>query len=218
MKGFIRKYRNCPWRRSVAETLTTEKKPRDCKFVHTHLTGDATPRIWRWRFPTTKTWYDDHLSAQKSNLRQPRVKNCLGKKPRAPVYCFYLHFSNDWHVQRCWSSQVKKKSDKAALGALKTDKNLLANLKTAFMLFVVTLVFVVTFCPAFLMALQRAPYNIIVFYLYFANNVANPVIYSFMNQVCFLNVLALMLRLHESRHCLTFSITCNYSFSRSSRH
>jgi hypothetical protein len=67
----------------------------------------------------------------------------------------------------------------------KVDNNLLANLKTAAMLFVVTVVFVVTFCPAFLMALQRAPYNIIVFYLYFANNVANPVIYSFMNQVSF---------------------------------
>jgi len=59
----------------------------------------------------------------------------------------------------------------------------MANLKTAAMLFVVTVVFVVTFLPAFLMALRLIPYNIIVFYLYFANNVANPVIYSFMNQV-----------------------------------
>jgi len=59
----------------------------------------------------------------------------------------------------------------------------MANLKTAVMLFVVTVVFVITFLPAFLMVLNLVPDNIIVFYLYFANNVANPVIYSFMNQV-----------------------------------
>ena len=51
------------------------------------------------------------------------------------------------------------------------------------MLFVVTVVFVITFLPAFLMVLKLIPYNIIVFYFYFANNVANPFIYSFMNQV-----------------------------------
>jgi len=58
----------------------------------------------------------------------------------------------------------------------------MANLKTAAMLFVVTVVFVVTFLPAFLMALNIIPHNMVIFYLYFANNVANPVIYSFMNQ------------------------------------
>ena len=51
----------------------------------------------------------------------------------------------------------------------------------ATMLFV-KVVFIVTFLPAFLMMLQMIPYNMIVFYMYFANNVANPVIYSFMNR------------------------------------
>jgi len=50
------------------------------------------------------------------------------------------------------------------------------------MLFVVTVVFIVTFTPGFLMSLEWIPWNLTVFYLYFANNVANPVIYSFMNQ------------------------------------
>lgn len=63
-----------------------------------------------------------------------------------------------------------------------SDGNRLANLKTAAMLFVVTVTFVVTFLPAFLMAMSIVPYNMVVFYLYFANNVANPVIYSFMNK------------------------------------
>jgi len=73
-------------------------------------------------------------------------------------------------------------ADVATLQAVRDRKrNRVANLKTAAMLFVVTVVFVVTFLPAFLMTVKLLPYNIIVFYLYFANNVANPIIYSFMN-------------------------------------
>lgn len=62
------------------------------------------------------------------------------------------------------------------------DSNWMVNMKTAAMLFVVTVVFIVTFLPAFMMTLGFVPYNAFVFYLYFANNVANPLIYSFMNQ------------------------------------
>jgi len=58
-------------------------------------------------------------------------------------------------------------------------RNRVANVKTAAMLFVVTVVFVVTFLPAFLMTVHLLPYNLVIFYMYFANNVANPIIYSF---------------------------------------
>lgn len=64
----------------------------------------------------------------------------------------------------------------------KKDRMRTANLKTAAMLFVVTVVFILTFLPAFLMTNEMIPQNIIIFYMYFANNVANPVIYSFMNK------------------------------------
>ncbi len=76
----------------------------------------------------------------------------------------------------------KDKKEKARRKSTKKDRNRMANLKTAAMLFVVTIVFVVTYLPAFLMALQLLPYSMIIFYMYFANNVANPVIYSFMNK------------------------------------
>ena len=56
-----------------------------------------------------------------------------------------------------------------------------AHIRTAVMLFVVTVVFVLTFAPAFLMSLEVVPYSRLVFNIYFFNNVANPVIYSFMN-------------------------------------
>lgn len=61
------------------------------------------------------------------------------------------------------------------------DFNFLANIRTAAMLFVVTIVFILSFLPAWLMAVQVIQFHIIVFYLYFVYNVANPVIYAFMN-------------------------------------
>ena len=62
------------------------------------------------------------------------------------------------------------------------EKGLVANIRTAGMLFVVTAVFVVVFLPAWLMAHQVVPYNMLVFYMYFFYNVANPIIYAFMNK------------------------------------
>lgn len=62
------------------------------------------------------------------------------------------------------------------------DGTMLANMKTAAMLFVVTVVFFVTFTPAFLSAIGLISFKAYLFYLYFANNVANPIIYSFMNR------------------------------------
>lgn len=73
-------------------------------------------------------------------------------------------------------------SANAATSLAAAQKNRIANVKTAAMLFVVTLVFVLTFMPALSMTVQLIPYNMTVFYMYFANNLANPIIYSFMNQ------------------------------------
>lgn len=67
--------------------------------------------------------------------------------------------------------------------ASRKDRMRALNIKTAVMLSVVTIVFVVTYAPAFimmcfgLMTEDLKPLH----FLYFANNVANPIIYSFMN-------------------------------------
>ena len=45
-------------------------------------------------------------------------------------------------------------------GSTTRDRNLYANIKTAMMLFVVTLVFIVAFAPAWLMAHQLAPMQV----------------------------------------------------------
>jgi len=71
--------------------------------------------------------------------------------------------------------------DPTAAAAEVARRNRIANIKTAAMLFVVTLVFTVCFFPALAMTVYILPYDITVFYVYFANNVANPIIYSFMN-------------------------------------
>lgn len=62
------------------------------------------------------------------------------------------------------------------------EKTLLANIRTAVMLFVVTIVFLIAFLPAWLMASQLLAYNQIVFYMYFVYHTANPFIYAFMNK------------------------------------
>jgi len=82
---------------------------------------------------------------------------------------------------RSHAGMVDTGSAAAAAAAETARRNRIANVKTAAMLFVVTLVFTVSFLPALAMTLYILPYNRTIFYMYFANNVANPIIYSFMN-------------------------------------
>ena len=80
-------------------------------------------------------------------------------------------------------ASVKRSGTNSADHKDRKDHLRLANIKTAVMLFTVTLVFIVAFLPAWLMAHAWLQFNIVVFYMYFAYNVANPVIYAFMNQM-----------------------------------
>ena len=56
-----------------------------------------------------------------------------------------------------------------------------ANIKTAAMLFVVALVFLLTYLPALVMSLLHRV-NPILFYFYLANHAVNPIIYGAMNR------------------------------------
>jgi cholecystokinin A receptor/hypocretin (orexin) receptor 2 len=88
-------------------------------------------------------------------------------------------------------SSLRKDSDEKTDKSIETEllrqltireRGLVANIKTALMLFVVTAVFVLVFLPAWLMAHEIIDYNRVIFYMYFAYNVANPIIYAFMNK------------------------------------
>lgn len=63
----------------------------------------------------------------------------------------------------------------------KLKKLRVANIKTALMLSIVAFMYIIAFTPAWMMALGVLQMNVIVYYLYFAYNVANPVIYAFLN-------------------------------------
>ncbi|XP_052082077.1 orexin receptor type 2-like isoform X1 [Mytilus californianus] len=67
------------------------------------------------------------------------------------------------------------------LSRAKLEKMRMANIKTAFMLSIVTLVFIIAFLPSWLVALRVFDMNVVVFYLFFIYHNANPVIYAFMN-------------------------------------
>ncbi|XP_013385391.1 cholecystokinin receptor type A [Lingula anatina] len=71
--------------------------------------------------------------------------------------------------------------------AMEKARDRQANIKTAAMLFVVAVVFIISFFPAMLitsklLTIRNPDLAKIFFYFYFLNHVANPVIYSFMNQ------------------------------------
>lgn len=82
------------------------------------------------------------------------------------------------------ADEQRPKTEKTAFLRRMTirEKGLVANIRTAAMLFVVTAVFIIVFLPAWLMAHEVLPYNMLIFYMYFFYNVANPMIYAFMNK------------------------------------
>lgn len=75
--------------------------------------------------------------------------------------------------------KVKIETDKATLK--RRQRRLTAEIKAAGMLFVVSMVLLVTYIPALLITLDWLPYRAPIFYLYFINFAINPVIYGFMN-------------------------------------
>ena len=56
------------------------------------------------------------------------------------------------------------------------------HLNTAIMLSIVAITYIVAFTPASLMVLGVLKFNLVIFYLYFTYNVANPIIYAFLNE------------------------------------
>lgn len=63
----------------------------------------------------------------------------------------------------------------------KLEKIRMNNIKTALMLSIVAIIFILAFLPAWLMILNVIDMNVTVFYCYFLYNVSNPLVYAFMN-------------------------------------
>ncbi|CAG5123960.1 unnamed protein product [Candidula unifasciata] len=71
---------------------------------------------------------------------------------------------------------------KCSLSKARIERMRVANVKTAFTLFIVTLVFILAFLPSWLMALKIVQMHVVVFYTHYVYNVVNPLIYAFLNQ------------------------------------
>ncbi|CAL1542594.1 unnamed protein product [Lymnaea stagnalis] len=102
---------------------------------------------------------------QKKLLNPPPTQSLLLKEQRQPQF------------------QIEDGSQKITIpnnGCLK-DKYFLANIRTAIMLFVVTIFFIIAYLPSWLIAHKVIRFNVIVFYVYFSNHIVNPIIYAFMN-------------------------------------
>lgn len=115
-------------------------------------------------------------SDKDANLNGPMIKPNNGSPPNPKL-------NNDTPPPKSRQKKKKnhRKSDATSTFRLKQERIRVNNIKTALMLSVVALVFIAAFLPAWLMKHKLIPFNVIVFYMYFIYNVANPFIYAFMN-------------------------------------
>ena len=99
--------------------------------------------------------------------------------------------------QTAGNGATTKSNSRVASVALR-DRMLYANIKTAAMLFVVSIVFIISFVPSWFVGLGVINFNPISFYIFYFNSVANPFIYAFMNRT-FRDDLKLVVKRIKSR-------------------
>ncbi|BFZ23279.1 hypothetical protein BsWGS_26318 [Bradybaena similaris] len=93
----------------------------------------------------------------------------------------YQWYKNRDSMKRYKGKSKRQKSPYSYHADRLREENRAANVRTALMLFTVTLVFMIAFVPSWIMAHQLIPYIAPVFFLHFVYHVANPFIYAFMN-------------------------------------
>lgn len=80
-----------------------------------------------------------------------------------------------------YSQAAISSASESVYSQVRYSNALLANLKTAFMLFVVTLVMAIVYTPSILTSVHIIDYNPIHWNIIYINNAANPIVYSFLN-------------------------------------
>lgn len=95
--------------------------------------------------------------------------------------------SHDQVSQKALGSTIKQSTHNATAKSTNHSqyqqmRNQSAHVKTTQVLCIITTVYIISFLPMFLITHQVLGKNVIIFYLYFINNAANPIIYSFMNK------------------------------------
>lgn len=108
----------------------------------------------------------------KMNVVRPKPRTRTSKSNRN-----YNRLVMDINKKR---KKAEKKQANASRQNLANNVNL-QNMKSAAMLFVVVLVYIIAFSPVLLIVTFKFPFNLILYNLYYLNNAANPLIYCFMN-------------------------------------
>ena len=92
-----------------------------------------------------------------------------------------LKINREKEITPTSARNILKSKNMEAKAEVNLSSSLLANLKTAFMLFVVTLIMIIVYTPALLTSLGYIKYNSIHWNLIYINNAINPLVYSFLN-------------------------------------
>lgn len=115
-----------------------------------------------------------------TNRKRSRRSTSEGKNKKSQTI-------EDFQVRKGFSECYNRDSENNNLFSLNNQtyrlnyNSFIANLKTAFMLFVVTLVMSIVYSPALLTSLGYIEYNPLHWNIIYINNAANPLIYSFLN-------------------------------------
>jgi hypothetical protein len=127
---------------------------------------------------TSENKYNENKSTQTVNSSIGRIKYKKNKKLKEGAKQEKRNFQN-----KMTDSQNQNDIITSAYTTAQTNYRsvLLGNLKTAFMLFVVTIIMILVFTPALLTSLGIISYNPIHWNLIYINNAVNPVVYSFLN-------------------------------------
>ena len=137
-----------------------------------------------------QTEIHDDLSGDESNNKSTQTKNTtivtftkMDKKRKSTI----IEEEENQDILNIEEKKVSANDDKNLFkmsiytSKLSSPNYLIANLKTAFMLFVVTVIMAIVYTPALLTSVGIIKYNPIHWNLIYINNAANPVIYSFLN-------------------------------------
>ena len=118
----------------------------------------------------SRTSQDNKLSIQKkddSTINSPSTNTSL-KPPEKRRQRFSM-------IGRFSAHNMSQKSFSPA------KRSRPAHIKTTQVLFTVSVVYILSYLTTFLMSFQLIPHDKTLYYIYFLNNAANPLIYSFMN-------------------------------------
>lgn len=153
------------------------------KISTSNITTSVTPTDVDENMPILN-FYNNNATNNKNNITEADLSQGAGGRRHS-------HFPSQkyqWYKNRDSMKRYKGKTRRHQappnydVDRLR-EENRSANVRTALMLFTVTLVFMVAFVPAWVMAHRLIPHSPAVFYLYFSYNVANPFIYAFMNHI-----------------------------------